>query len=290
MKFDDDALRASALSFQLIYRTRGLYQAFACLREFLEGHLPVARINGLYIPADHANVITMVDTLESRPVMVRREGRELPLLLWERLEEPLIVANLDPYKKGHTRGNPAAESLPFLRHHSLARLPVCRNEAYTFVINFWSDEYNAFARDDLTDLRIVTGGFVEELARDLEIEPGDDVICIKKRILADTTPVIYSIDYLPRALFGARDYTRIDLTGGVFDILERECHQQISSNVAHLKASCGDDAIRSAMRLAPGEAMLLLDEVCFNRLCRPVMRSLSYYTNFFDFSILRKLL
>ena len=48
----------------------------------------------------------------------------------------------------------------------------------------------------------------EELARDLAIEPGDDVICIKKRILADTTPVIYSIDYLPRALFGSRDFTR----------------------------------------------------------------------------------
>ena len=120
----------------------------------------------------------------------------------------------------------------------------------------------------------------DELAHNLDIEPGDEVICIKKRILADTTPVIYSIDYLPR----------IDLTGGVFDILERECHQQISSNVAHLKASCGDESIRAAMRLAPGEAMLLLDEVCFNRLCRPVMRSLSYYTNFFDFSILRKLL
>ena len=39
-----------------------------------------------------------------------------------------------------------------------------------------------------------------------------------------------------------------------------------------------------------GEAMLLLDEICYNRLCHPVMRSLSYYTNFFDFSILRKLL
>ena len=130
----------------------------------------------------------------------------------------------------------------------------------------------------------------EELARDLGIEVGDEVICIKKRILADTTPVIYSIDYLPRALFGSRDYTRIDLSGGVFDILEQECNQQISSNVAHLKASCGDEAIRAAMRLAPGEAMLLLDEICYNRLCHPVMRSLSYYTNFFDFSILRKLL
>jgi len=124
----------------------------------------------------------------------------------------------------------------------------------------------------------------------LALEVGDEVICIKKRILADTTPVIYSIDYLPRSLFGNRDYTRIDLTGDIFEILEQECHQQISSNVAHLKASCGDEAIRAAMRLAPGEAMLLLDEVCFNRLCRPVMRSLSYYTNFFDFSILRKLL
>ena len=130
----------------------------------------------------------------------------------------------------------------------------------------------------------------EELARSLEIAPGDEVICIKKRVLADTTPVIYSIDYLPRALFGTRDYTRLDLSGSVFDVLERECRQQVSSNVAHLKASCGDEAIRAAMRLAPGEAMLLLDELCFNRLCRPVMRSLSYYTNFFDFSILRKLL
>lgn len=130
----------------------------------------------------------------------------------------------------------------------------------------------------------------EELARNLEIAPGDEVICIKKRVLADSTPVIYSINYLPRSLFGTKDFARLELNGDVFSVLERECHQQISSNVAHLKASCGDETIRSAMRLAPGEAMLLLDEVCFNRLCRPVMRSLSYYTNFFDFSILRKLL
>ena len=34
----------------------------------------------------------------------------------------------------------------------------------------------------------------DELAHNLDIEPGDEVICIKKRILADTAPVIYSID------------------------------------------------------------------------------------------------
>ena len=76
----------------------------------------------------------------------------------------------------------------------------------------------------------------------------------------------------------------------MFEVLEQDCGQQVSSTVAHIKASCGDAAIRAAMRLAPGEAMLLLDEVCYTRLCRPVLRALSYYTNFFDFSILRKLL
>ena len=55
----------------------------------------------------------------------------------------------------------------------------------------------------------------------------------------------------------------------MFDILEQECHQQISSNVAHLKASCGDEAIRAAMRLAPGEAMLLLDESVFQSFVPP---------------------
>ena len=148
--------------------------------------------------------------------------------------------------------------------------------------------FGSYPHTDCIQIYPVRAG--EELARDLAIEPGDDVICIKKRILADTTPVIYSIDYLPRALFGNRDYTRIDLSGDIFDVLERECRQQVASNVAHLKASCGDEPIRAAMRLAPGEAMLLLDEICYNRLCHPVMRSLSYYTNFFDFSILRKLL
>ena len=130
----------------------------------------------------------------------------------------------------------------------------------------------------------------EDLAHSLGIATGDDVICIKKRLLSDTTPVIYSIDYLPRALFGNRDYTRIDLTPSVFDVLEKECGQQIASNVAHIKPTCGNEAIRAAVQIAPNEAMLLLDEVCYNRLCRPVMRSFSYYTDFFDFSILRKML
>ena len=129
-----------------------------------------------------------------------------------------------------------------------------------------------------------------ELAHSLNLEPGAELICIRKRVLADTAPVIYSVNYLPRALLGGQDPSRLDLSGSVFEVLEQVCGQQVSSTVAHIKASCGDEGIRSAMRLGPDDAMLLLDEVCYTRLCRPVLRALSYYTNFFDFSILRKLL
>lgn len=129
-----------------------------------------------------------------------------------------------------------------------------------------------------------------DVAQSLALAPGAEVICICKRVLANTRPVIYSIDYLPRALFGTKDPARLDLTPDVFHVLEQECGQQPASNVAHIRASCGDDTIRTALRLTAGEATLLLDEVCYNRLCRPIMRSLSYYTNFFDFSILRKMI
>ncbi len=129
----------------------------------------------------------------------------------------------------------------------------------------------------------------EDLAKSLAIETGDEVICIQKRILSDTTPVIYSVDYLPRALFGSRDYSRIDLTPSVFEVLEQECGQQVSSNLAHVKASYGNPTIRAAMQLADDDALLLLDEICYNRVCIPIMRSYSYYTNFFDFSIVRKM-
>ena len=148
--------------------------------------------------------------------------------------------------------------------------------------------YGSFPHAD--SFQIFHAAAEPDIAESLAIPVGSPLICIKKRVLADSQPVIYSINYLPKALFGNRDCSCIDLTPSVFEVLEKECGQQHASTVAHIRADYGDDSIRSAMRLQPAEAMLLLDEVCYNRLCKPIMRSFSYYTNFFDFSILRKML
>ncbi len=42
------------------------------------------------------------------------------------------------------------------------------------------------------------------------------------------------------------------------------------------------------LAVQPHEALLLMEEVSYTKLAKPVMYSLSYYTAFFDFALLRK--
>lgn len=127
-----------------------------------------------------------------------------------------------------------------------------------------------------------------ELARSLQMEPGEEVLMICKRVKADDTPVIYSVDQLPASLFSEEQLAELDFSLPVFDLLEQACGLSITSATARIQASTGTTGIRGMMHLASNEALMLLDEVSYTRLCKPVIRSLTYYTNFFDFTILRK--
>ena len=49
-----------------------------------------------------------------------------------------------------------------------------------------------------------------------------------------------------------------------------------------------DPASRRILAVQPHEALLLMEEVSYTKLAKPVMYSLSYYTAFFDFALLRK--
>lgn len=126
------------------------------------------------------------------------------------------------------------------------------------------------------------------LAHQLNISVGDPVFMIRKRILADRTPVIYSVDYLSANLFSKIAIEQLDFARPIFDILEEICGISVTSTVTHVNAVNGDSAIRQTLSVASHEALLLMDEIGFSKLAKPVMYSLSYYTNFFHFAILRK--
>ena len=128
----------------------------------------------------------------------------------------------------------------------------------------------------------------EALAARLGLEPGQPVLMVKKRVLADRQPVIWSVDYLPASLFPPSLAERLDFGRPVFDILEEAAGVSVASTVAHVSAVLGDPAARRVLAIQPHEALLLLEEVSYTKLARPVMYSLSYYTPFFDFALLRK--
>ena len=51
----------------------------------------------------------------------------------------------------------------------------------------------------------------------------------------------------------------------------------------------GDPAVRHGLALQRDQALLELSETCYSRLCRPVLRCRTFYTDFFDFALVRKL-
>lgn len=139
---------------------------------------------------------------------------------------------------------------------------------------------------DNINLRVETAG--EALACKLDVARGTKIIVCEKRILAGKIPAIYSFDYLSADLFAAVNYKTIDWSVPIFDILENYCGVMVITDITKVTATNADEYIRSKLALDPSAALILLDEVGYAKSSRPLLHSLGYYTDFFDFSMLRK--
>lgn len=128
----------------------------------------------------------------------------------------------------------------------------------------------------------------EELAEKLELDFGDEVVVCEKRVLADQIPVIYSVDFIPRKLLDVEDYTLLDWSKPVFDLLDRYCGLVVVTSLARVRAVVGASNVRQKLRVPDGDALLMLDEIGCGKLGHPVLRSYGFYTDFFDFTMLRK--
>lgn len=127
-----------------------------------------------------------------------------------------------------------------------------------------------------------------ELAGRLGMDTGAALIVCEKRLLAGKTPVIYSIDRLPLSLLGDIPYETIDWSQPVFNILEQERGIPVDTDIANISAVTGTPDVRRRLQAAEGEALLLIDEVGYFKLTNPILQTYGFYTNFFEFTMLRK--
>lgn len=130
----------------------------------------------------------------------------------------------------------------------------------------------------------------DKAAEQLGLAADDTVLVIRKRILADNKPVVYCTDTVPLRLFSSRKVSHLDFSRPLFDILGKELGIKVTKTVTHLRATPGPAVIRRMLGLGGADALLELNEVCYTRLCTPVVSAQTYYTDFYDFSLVRTMI
>ena len=142
--------------------------------------------------------------------------------------------------------------------------------------------------DSLTVTReIADPDMVQRL--ELPTDTPQTLVYVRRRVLADDAPVLFSTDILPLALFEEKRLDRIDFSRPIFEIAARYCHTEVTQTLAHLHAVTGSPGVRRQLGLRADQALLRLDETCYSRLCKPVICCQTWYTDFFNFAMVRKL-
>ena len=127
----------------------------------------------------------------------------------------------------------------------------------------------------------------ETVAKQLRLEPGDRVIRIERPRLENDTPIMYCIDYVPRAIIPMRLYD-IDWSGSLLSLLDQQ-KQRPRMSAASVTAVMLPDDVVARNDLRDFGPALLITETCFNAAGTPVIYAIDYHRgSHFSFSLVRK--
>jgi GntR family transcriptional regulator len=131
-------------------------------------------------------------------------------------------------------------------------------------------------------IRVASEGDIEMF----KLEPGDEVVDIRRRILADDIVVAYSYDVLPRWVFPA-DFKPEDLTGSVFGTLAATGGPVPDWGLAHVHAVLSNEVAWDDED-GKDQLFVLLDQLQYDTNNRPFMHTRSYFVEGrFNFTVVR---
>jgi len=128
-----------------------------------------------------------------------------------------------------------------------------------------------------------------EVAEALGLSLSEEVLETANVFLADDTPVIFCVDFIPAKLVRSA-YDDQELYGPVYQFLEKRCHQQVDHNLTEILPLALDQTLSEYLSCQVGDPAHYFKEIAFNADKQPIMYSDEYYRpEFFSFHILRKL-
>lgn len=129
----------------------------------------------------------------------------------------------------------------------------------------------------------VAGG----VAKRLELEPGADVLCVSRVILAEGRPVAYLVDTLPEGYLTADELS--EFTGSVLDVLLKRGAPLLENSRTEIRSVAAELEVARALDIQRGDAVLLFKSLLFTVDGTPIDYALSYFLpGYFRFHVVRR--
>jgi len=125
-------------------------------------------------------------------------------------------------------------------------------------------------------LRVSEEAADARLARALDIAEGDPILVIEKLFREDDTPVILTVNHIPKHLIS--DHVGIeDVRQPIYEFLASCCHQHLLYYLSDIVPVVVDEKLASILDVPEGRALLSFDEVGFNANNQPILKAISYF-------------
>ena len=156
----------------------------------------------------------------------------------------------------------------------VTRGPALRNSLDT---NFSYTEYlesiGVRASKELLAARRIAAS--DDVAADLDLGPGAEIVEVRRVRIADDRPAIYSVDSLPVDIVDANKDLQA-FTGSLYRLLSQRGHDVDHARTV-LAPVIADAELAGLLKVAAGTPLQHLTQVDFNAAGRPVMRSLEWH-------------
>jgi DNA-binding GntR family transcriptional regulator len=130
----------------------------------------------------------------------------------------------------------------------------------------------------------------EEIASQLDVPAGSEVITIERVRTADGKPVVYSLDTFPEALVRAGDFdpNRL-LNESLYQILQAEFGHVIEYGVAQILPAAASAYVAERLAVAKGSLLIYIVQTDYASGDKPLLYSREYHLpDAFDFMIWRR--
>ena len=125
-------------------------------------------------------------------------------------------------------------------------------------------------------LKIERQAATVEIAADLNLRSGTPLLTIQKLILADSRPVIVTVNYLPAQLI-TESYQEDDFHAPIYEFLAAFCRQSLAYYFSEIIPLNTPPWLANILNLPPQQALLSFAETGYNQDNDPIIKAYSYF-------------